>query len=55
MENKEIVDELSQNYMMMNDIGKKKLKKVADQILKIYETVRGEKPSSTNEKGKKIE
>jgi hypothetical protein len=40
------VDRFSQNYRKMNDTGKKKLIRVAEDILDIYNTVNGERPQS---------
>jgi hypothetical protein len=40
------VDKFSRNYKEMNDTGKKKLIRVAEDILDIYNTVNEERPQS---------
>jgi hypothetical protein len=46
IEKNENVDRFSQNYRGMNDTGKKKLIRVAEDFLDIYTTVNEEKPQS---------
>jgi hypothetical protein len=45
------VDKFSQNYRGMNDTGKKKLIRVAEDFLDIYNTVNEEKPQSEFKNG----
>jgi hypothetical protein len=42
------IELLSQNYRGMNDTGKKKLREVSEQFLKIWKTVNEKIPSPDN-------